>query len=158
MEIAWNARNEMPWLPTRMRFRYTFFLAPFLFFFFFFHRRNGVVIFATRYASVVTKYCWRHASLSLFVSVLWLSRSTLAAAAPLTRLWARRLRGPGPCDDPCFIFSVTGAGTRSLVRSAAFECLRREVVSPRVHRFLYYNRGEIIFARDFRFIPTLAAW
>lgn len=45
----------------------------------------------------------------------------MGAEAPGTR---------APHDGSCFIFSVTGAGTRSLVRSTAFECLRREVVSP----------------------------
>lgn len=45
----------------------------------------------------------------------------MGAEAPGTR---------APRDGSCFIFSVTGAGTRSLVRSTAFECLRREVVSP----------------------------
>lgn len=111
-----------------------FFLFLFsLFFFFFLHRRNGIVIFATRYATVVTKYCWRQRPALSFplcahLSIVYRSDSTLAnvdtfmgAEAPGTR---------APRDGSCFIFSVTGAGTRSLVRSTAFECLRREVVSP----------------------------
>lgn len=110
-----------------------FFYFYFLSFFFFLHRRNGIVIFATRYATVVTKYCWRQRPALSFplcahLSIVYRSDSTLAnvdtfmgAEAPGTR---------APRDGSCFIFSVTGAGTRSLVRSTAFECLRREVVSP----------------------------
>lgn len=95
VEIAWNGRNETARRPTRMRFRFFFIFIFSLFFFFFLHRRNGIVIFATRYATVVTKYCWRQRPALSFPLCAHLSIVAIPRWPTLTRLWARKLRGPG---------------------------------------------------------------